>query len=251
VLSLRLRALAAWAPGLDGEGAWRDWSRAPRALGTDGTPDARFLPPLLRRRCTPLSKAMLHVAYAACPEEERSAVRTVFASRHGEIRESFPLFELVVSGQPLSPTRFTHTVHNAQAALFSIAAGNRCASSAIAGEHDTFGAGIIESLCHLEREPERPTLLVLGEAPVADFVHGLTGEPPWSFALALLLAADGEGPGFDYELLPRDEREPAGPAAAEPLWPQALDFVRWWYGGAPRLELEARRSRHRFTRLAA
>ena len=105
----------------------------------EGTPDARFLPPMLRRRCTPLTKAMLHVAFAACPEDLRGAVRTVFASRHGELRESFPLFELVVSGQPLSPTRFTHTVHNAQAAMYSIAAGNRRASSALAGERDTFG----------------------------------------------------------------------------------------------------------------
>lgn len=251
MLSLRVRALAAWAPGIDGEDDWREWSRAPRAIAADAAPEARFLPPLLRRRCTPLSKAMLHVAYAACPEAERGAVRTVFASRHGEIRESFPLFELVVSGQPLSPTRFTHTVHNAQAALFSIAAGNRCASSAIAGEHDSFGAGIVESLCHLEREPGRPTLLVVGDAPVADFVHGRTGEPPWSFALALLLAADGEGPGFGYELVPRDERALAERTGPEPLWPQALDFVRWWYGAAPSLELEAPRSRHRFTRLAA
>lgn len=249
MLSLRLRALAAWAPGLDGEDAWRDWARAPHALSVDGMPDARFLPPMLRRRCTPLSKAMLHVAYAACPEGERSAVRTVFASRHGELRESFPLFELVVAGQPLSPTRFTHTVHNAQAALFSIAAGNRCASSALAGERDTFGAGLVESLCHLERDPQRATLLVVGEAPTAEFVHGLTGEPPWSFALALLLATDGAGPGFSYAFEPRDDDAPA--LADEPLWPPALDFVRWWYGGEPSLLLEGPRSRHRFTRVAA
>lgn len=249
MLTVRLRALAAWAPGLDDEEAWRAWARAPEALSVDGLPDVRFLPPMLRRRCTPLARAMLRVAFAACPEDERGAVRTVFASRHGELRESFPLFELVAAGQPLSPTRFTHTVHNAQAALFSIAAGNRCASSALAGEHDTFGAGIVESLCHLEREPERSTLLVMGEVPVAELVHGLTGEPPWSFALALLLSSGGEGPGFGYALEPREADAPA--PAAEPLWPPALDFVRWWYSAAPRFALDAPRARHCFTRLGA
>jgi len=248
VLSLGLRGLAAWAPGVDGEDAWRAWSRAPHALDVEGTPDARFLPPMLRRRCTPLTKAMLHVAFAACPEDLRGAVRTVFASRHGELRESFPLFELVVSGQPLSPTRFTHTVHNAQAAMYSIAAGNRRASSALAGERDTFGAGLVESLCHLEREPGRPALLVVGETPVAEFVHGKTGEPPFCFALALLLAADESGPGFGYAFEPRDDDAPAAP---EPRWPTALDFVRWWYDDAPELVLSGPRSRHRFTRRVA
>lgn len=249
MLSLALRAIAAWAPGVDSESAWRAWAQDPRPLLVDGPPDARFLPPMLRRRCTPLTKAVLHVAYAACPEAERASVRTVFASRHGELRESFPLFELVVSGQPLSPTRFTHTVHNAQAAMYSIAAGNRCASSALAGEHDTFGAGLVESLCHLERDPEHPALLVMGEMPVAEFVHGRTGEPPFSYALALLLGAGEDGAGFGYAFEPRvdDELAPAG----ERPWPAALEFVRWWYGEARELVLEAPRARHRFTRRSA
>jgi hypothetical protein len=248
VLTLTVRSVTAWAPGIESDDEWRAWARDPRPIAALGVPDARFLPPLLRRRCTPLSKAMLQVAFAACPDAVRSQVRTVFASRHGENHESFPLFEMVVSGQPLSPMRFTHTVHNTQAALFSIAAGNRCAQSAIAGEGDTFGAGIQEALCHLEREPARPTLLVVGDVPVADFALDLTGEPPWSFALALLLAAQGEGRSVGYELSPRD---PAEPPETRRAWPAALDFVRWWHGTEPRLELDGPRTRHRFTRLDA
>ena len=52
-------------------------------------------------------------------------MRTVFASRHGSINESIELIECVARGQPLSPAKFSHTVHNAQAGLFSIAARNR------------------------------------------------------------------------------------------------------------------------------
>jgi hypothetical protein len=203
---------------------------------------------MLRRRCTTLSKAMLHVAFAACPESERGQVRTVFASRHGENREAAPLFDLVVSGQPLSPTRFTHTVHNAQAALYSIATGNRCAASAIAGEKDTFGAAIVEALCHRERQPERSVLVVVGEVPVAEFATERIGEPVSSFAVAVLMAHGEEGKRIGYELLTDDAPDPPPPA---PPWPQPLEFVRWWHGGEPHLELRGPRARHRFTRLVA
>lgn len=244
MLSFGIRSLAAWAPGVDGEAQWRAWSKAPFALPADGAPDAGFLPAMLRRRCSPLSRAMLHVAWNACPEAERAGVRAVFASRHGENRESMPHFDQIVAGQPLSPTRFTHTVHNAQASLFSIAAGNRCASSAIAGERETFGASVLEALVHLQREPARPTLLVVGDVPAADFCRDLTGEPPATFAVAMLLCAAGDAPRVGFELAAR------GSHGAPPARPPPLEFVRWWYGDAPTLVVHGPRHAHRFTRLA-
>ena len=252
MLSFGVRGLAAWAPGVEGEAAWRSWSKAPFALPAEGAPDVPFLPALLRRRCSPLSKTMLQVAWAACPESERASVRAVFSSRHGENRESMAHFEQLVAGQPLSPTRFTHTVHNAQASIFSIATGNRCASSAIAGERDGFGAGILEALGHLQREPSRPTLLVVGDVPAADFCRDLTGEPAATFAVALLLAAGDAASQpagstarrVGYELLTAEA--PGAPAER----PAALEFVRWWSGDAPVLELQGPRARHRFTRLS-
>ncbi len=246
MLRLGIRTLVAWAPVLADENAWRAWAARPGPIAEEGAPDARFLPPLLRRRCTPLSRAMLHVAFLACPEPERANVRTVFASRHGENREAHPLFDQVVTGQPLSPTRFTHTVHNAQAGLYSIATGNRCASSAISGGTDTLGTAFHEALGHREREPERAVLVVLGEVPAADFVRDGTGERPASFAVGLLLAGAEAGEPVGYELLP--PRSGAGGVAS---WPAALELVRWWYAGEPVLELDGPRSTHRFTRLAS
>ena len=247
MLTIGVRSLAAWAPGVEEEAQWRAFARAPFPLAAEGVPDAAFLPAMLRRRCSPLSKAMLRVAFSACPEAERSAVRAVFASRHGENRESFPHFEQLVAGQPLSPTRFTHTVHNAQASLFSIATGNRCASSAIAAEGDGFGAGILEAFGHLQREPARPVLLVVGDVPAADFCRDLTGEPVSSHAVALLLAHDGEAPQLGYEFVADGADGPASHPASG--LPAALAFVRFWHGDAAFLELPGPRSRHRFTRL--
>ena len=80
---------------------------------------------MLRRRCTPLSRAMLTAAFGAVGAVAPSDVRTVFASRYGSINESVALLRNIARDERMSPARFTHTVHNAQSGLFSIAAGNR------------------------------------------------------------------------------------------------------------------------------
>ncbi len=245
MLTLSLQRWAAWAPGLADSGAWRAWAHAPAPIGTEGSPEARFLPPMLRRRCSALTKCMLHVAWEACSDALRAEVRTVFASRNGENRESFPLFQAIAAGEPVSPAKFTHTVHNAQAGLFSIAAGNRQASSSLSAEIDTFGSGFLEALAHLEREPGRPVLLVTGDVPIAPVFSHLLDEPEASYAVALLLARDGEGTKLGFEVA--TGAEDARDALA---WPRALELVRWLHAeGEPSLALGTRDRCHRFHRL--
>ena len=232
-LAVRVRGFAAWAPGLEDAAAWRGWSAAPGPLGREGVPDARFLPAMLRRRCTPLTRIMLRAAFDVCPEPLRAEVRTVFASRHGSINESIELIEAVARRQPISPAKFSHTVHNAQAALYSIATGNRRASSSLAAQEDTLASGWIEALAHLEREPARPLLLVQGDVPLAPTFAPLVDEPVASYAVAWLLAADGDGEPLELAL------EPAAPGATRPrrAWPEAAELLRWWLSGEPSLEL--------------
>jgi hypothetical protein len=232
----RVLRWSAWAPGRDTAADWEAWAHAPTPLAEDGHPEARFLPPMLRRRCTPLTKIVLTAAYDCLEEAERDAVRTVFASRHGGINESIELLEAIGRGERLSPAKFSHGVHNAQAALFGIATGNRQASSSLAGGADTFSCGWIEASTHLEREPERPVLYVMGDVPVAPVFAGLVDEPPGTYALALLLGAARAGPAIELG------------ATAEPAphrgWPDALEFLRWLLAGEPVLAL----GRFRWTR---
>jgi hypothetical protein len=246
-LAARVRGVAAWAPGLEDEASWRAWAAAPVALGRDGVPDARFLPAMLRRRCTPLTRIMLRAAFDVCPEPLRAEVRTVFASRHGSINESIELIECVARGLPISPAKFSHTVHNAQAALFSIATGNRRASSSLAAQEDTLASGWLEALAHLEREPERPVLLVQGDVPLAPTFAPLVDEPVASYAVAWLLAAAGEGQPVELSL------EPSEPGASRPRrpWPEAAELLRWWLGAEPALALPGPRQRVSWRRGAA
>jgi hypothetical protein len=225
-----VRRWSAWAPGLADAAAWEAWAAAPVPLSPEGHPDAAFLPPMLRRRCTPLTRLVLTAAFGALAEEERAQVRTVFATRHGSINESIELLHQVVAGEKLSPTKFSHTVHNAQAGLFCIAAGNREASASLAAGADTFACGWLEALTHLEREPGRPVLFVTSDVPLDPTFAPLVPEPPGAYGLGLLLAKDGDGPAFDFDLAG------GGEPGAHP-WPDAAEFLRFLLRGEERLEL--------------
>lgn len=240
---MAVQGWSAWAPGQEDAAAWRRWAGAPGALAREGQPEARFLPPMLRRRCGALARIMLAVAFECTPPELRGRVRTVFASRHGNINESIDLLMRLSRGQPLSPTRFSHSVHNAQAGLYGIATENRQASSSIAAQEDTFGCGYLEALTHLAREPGRPVLLVVGDVPLAETFAALVEEPVASYGVALLLVADGPGTRLGFSC---GARQGDAPALA---WPDAAEFVRWLLGDSPRLELGGGRRRWCWTRL--
>ncbi len=239
MITAEIRRWSAWSPGREGADAWQIWCRNPQPLAREGQPDGSFLPAMLRRRCGPLARAMLSTAWACCDERELPRVASVFASRHGNINESVELLERLADGQPLSPTRFSHSVHNAQAGLFSIAAGNREASSSIAACESTFGHAWLEALTLLQRAPERPLLLVVGDIPLAATFAGLVDEPAGFYALALLLASAGPERGLAFSV------GRAAAAEVRPAWPDALAFLRWHESGAPRLALES--GRHRFS----
>lgn len=226
----RILRWSAWSPGHETHADWEAWARAPQPLAAEGHPEARFLPPMLRRRCSPLTRILLTAAFDCLEESERGEVRTVFASRHGSVNESLGMLERIVREQRISPAKFSHTVHNAQAGLFCIAAGNRRASSSLAARADTFACGYLEALAHLEREPSRPVLYVMGDGQlVSTFAH-LVDEPPGSYGVALLLGASGQGPEVGFDLVDAETE-------AELKWPDGAEFIRWILSDEPALRL--------------
>jgi 3-oxoacyl-[acyl-carrier-protein] synthase-1 len=225
-----VRGWAGWAPGLEDAESWLAWTKNPEPLGEDGCPDAAFIPAMLRRRCTPLSRIALTCAFACCDEEVRTNARTVFASRHGSVNESISMVEGVVAGQKISPARFSHTVHNAQAGLFSLAASNREASSSISASEGTFEMGWLEALGHLEREPDRPVVYVMADVPLSPVFAELVAEPPPAYGFGFVLASSGDGIPVQFgpggEPQPRESRN----------WPVAAEFLRWLLGATDRSE---------------
>jgi Beta-ketoacyl synthase, N-terminal domain len=241
---VRVSRWAAWAPGLEDTTGWERWARSPRPLGVEGTPDVRFLPPMLRRRCTHLTRLMLHAAFACTAPIAPATLPHVFASRHGEAHGTIELLQSLARDEPLPAMRFSHSVHNAQAGLFSIAAGNRSISSAIAGGVDTFPAAFLESLTVLQRAPEGAVLLVVGDEPLPQLFRRYVDDPQPPYALALVMERAAGGSCIVFGPASETLPSPSLP------WPQALEFLRWLLSPQePSLTLGARR-RWRWSRAA-
>jgi hypothetical protein len=171
---------------------------------------------------------MLRVAHDCCPEGLRSDVVCVVASRHGSISTTAKLLEEIAAERPLSPARFSHSVHNTQAGLFSIWARNVHGSSSLASGEESFAHGFLESVAQLQRSRARAALLLCGDEQLPESMAELEPRPCGSHAVALLLdtAPEGERLGFALESTsaPVDER------AARP---DALEFLRWWLSDEP------------------
>jgi len=107
---------------------------------------------------------MLHVA-GACAQG-MPGLRLVFASQHGELGYTVALLRALAASEPLSPTVFSLSVHNAAAGLLSTVRADRAESTAVAAGEETLGYALLESYCQLMQEPQRPVLIVYGDAPL-------------------------------------------------------------------------------------
>jgi hypothetical protein len=122
-------------------------------------------------------------------------------------------------------------VHNTQAGLFSIAAGNRQVSSAVAAGVDTFPCAFVEALAVLHRHPAGAVLLVTGDEPLPDVWQPLVAEPPALYGVALVLERRADSEGL------RLVTPPPAPDPPVPPWPAAAEFLRWLLSSAPALTL--------------
>jgi len=203
----------AWAPGLETGEDWQAWSRAPVALDDTGqTPDVGFLPAMQRRRLSRMARMLFHVAWPLVEQDE--AVPLVFVSRHGETPRTFAILDDLARGEPLSPTAFSLSVHNAPAGLWSIARGDCSEITALAAEVDGLEHGIMEA-CGLLAEGAPSVLLVVAEEMPAPLYRAQIDDVPFSYALALKLTAKAH-----WHLALSTGNGPRS------RWPHALELVR-------------------------
>jgi hypothetical protein len=175
---------------------------------------------------------MLHAAYAAAGSDGVASLPTVFASRYGELALTVALLESLARSEPLTAARFTHSIHNTQIGLFSIAARNRGMATAVSAGPDTFPYAIVEALALLERCGRRGgVLVVVADEPVPATFDVFDREPAGPYALALVLEPGGSGHRVGLV-------QAAGDAVARrPPWPQAIEFLRWLLSDEPSVTL--------------
>ena len=172
----------AWAPGLQTAGDWQQWSQgASVADDGDQAPDVSFLPAMQRRRLSRLARMAFAVGWPLA--EGLADLPLVFVSRHGETPRTFEILSDLANGEPLSPTQFSLSVHNAVIGLWSILRGEHSEMSAIAAEGDGFEQGIVEAAGLLHDGAPAVLLIIAEEQPPRAYSPWID-DVPFAYALA-------------------------------------------------------------------
>ena len=215
MINFNIAAWRAWAPGLDSVADWQAWSQQPGLLATSGAaPDVSFLPAMQRRRLSRLARMAFSVGWPLA--EGHPVLPLVFASRHGETPRTFDILSDLAAEQPLSPTQFSLSVHNAVIGLWSILRGETSEMTALAAAGDGLEHGLIEA-CALLNEGAPAVLLVITEEQPPDAYASWIDDVPFPYAVGLLLT-----PGQQWQVTLK-----TGPADADKApWPHALNLLR-------------------------
>ncbi|QZA82545.1 beta-ketoacyl synthase chain length factor [Deefgea piscis] len=200
-------------------------------------PSLDFIAPLQRRRLSPLARINLQLAHDINPE--KTALRCVFASRHGEIVQTTQMLQALASDELLSPARFSHSVHNAIQGLWSIQAQQTAECSAISAGIDTLPMGLLEAATLLADQADPAVLLMCTDEAVPAIFNPDASESTTRFALAGLINAQ-----------PANLKLSAIPKTHAPMLdPAHLEFLQWWRSNAPQLITAGARCNWQWTRL--
>ncbi len=200
-----IKQWAAWAPGLTGQAEWLEWFARPHSVSGDDAPALTEMPAMMRRRVERLGRAALQVAYRAL--EGAPACPAVFASRYGDMQRSVELMLQLARDGAVSPTAFSMSVHNAFAALFSIARADRSNYSAVSAGAETAECAFVEALGLLAAGAAEVLVVYYDEplpAPLQRFSHPAEFLRAWACRIALADAGGiaircdpGSPPGLD------------------------------------------------------
>ena len=226
------------APGLGDAAAWQDWSRQSDAIDP-AAPLAKLtdLPMMTARRLNSGSRLAVDIGLAMLRKHQIDAV--VYSSRHGELERNYRILQALAAEEPVSPTDFAMSVHNAAVGNLTIAARQPIVSSSVSAGMDTFQQGLCEVLSLLHAGYSR-VLLVDFDGVLPAFYHaGLPPQMPvWPYALALVIEAG--------DLLCCETR--GGSESEEPALPQSLQFLRHYLNDAPQFTLSGERLQWQWTR---
>jgi hypothetical protein len=161
--------------------SWAAW----RATDQETSPQVTFIDPQIRRRLSLLDRIALHVAHSCVRPGEQ--VRTVFASRHGELARSAELLGQLAHDEMPSPMAFSLSVLNAAVGLYGIARKDRSASTALASGEDTLPMALVEAAAQAWDGQDGPVVLAYADEPPPAIYRTLIASPRSAHAVAVRL----------------------------------------------------------------
>jgi len=123
--------------------------------------------------------------------ETHGAMPLVYVSRHGDLHRTFQLLQDLASGEPVSPTAFSLSVHNATAGLFSIQQVLTKNITAISCGDAELIPALLEALGQCK--PQEPKVMcVFCDEPPPDIYRDQANQPEFPYAIALIISL-GDG----------------------------------------------------------
>lgn len=214
-------AWSAFAAGLEDETAWCEWSRAPWLPTGDAMPALAEMAPMQRRRVERLGRAALQVAWR-CQGDDANDIPMVFATRHGDLDRTHKMLGELARGEPVSPTQFGLSTHNAIAAQYSIARDLQGNYLAVSAGRATPEAAVVEALGLLADGASAVLVVVYDDVLPGDYAE-YRDEPDALHAWAWRVVPARVGvPTFSLQ---------AGEPATGGRLPHSLDVLRFFLAG--------------------
>ena len=223
-----IEAWAAFAPGLEDNDAWHAWARAPSLPQGDATPALAEMPAMQRRRVERLGRAALQVAWR-CQADDGPDMPMVFATRHGDLGKTHEMLAELAAEQPLSPTQFGLSTHNAIPAQYSIARGLIGNLVVVSAGQASAEAAVIEAQSLLA-EGAPSVLVVMFDNAAHDAYAAFADEPETLYAWAWKIVPARTG-------LPTLSLRHGAALPSQHGLPHGLDVLRFFLADAPALPL--------------
>jgi len=221
-IAFSLAAWAAWAPGIEERADWDAWARSPWLPSGDQVPALEEVPAMQRRRIERLGRMAMQAAFW-CDHARSESVPVVFVSRHGDVQRSLSLLEQQARGEPLSPAGFGLSVHNAVAALHSIAQGYRDNYLALAASKAGVEAALIEAAGLLADGANEVQVVVYETCLPPAYAPFLDEpDPPHAWSCRVRVVDAGAGITIGWRA---DEMRERGASGALPASLEALRFL--------------------------
>ena len=195
----------------------------------DTAVDLSHVPAMARRRLGHLAKMAISVADQVLASARRPDIPVVWASRYGDAEKALSLLKSQSMDEPLSPTSFGLSVHNAVGAQHSILRGMQANAVCVASSRCAPEAGVVEAMSLLQdMEPGvAEVLLVCYDQPLPGDYAAFHDEPVAEYAWAVLLAPAHAGQkGFSLRAFPA-ATPPDGAVAEAPRLPHGLDALHF------------------------
>lgn len=145
------------------------------------------LPRLLRRRLDVTGRAACD-AIALLDESKDQPL--IHASRHGGVSSSLDMLQALQDGDPVSPSAFSMSVHNAVLGVYSIARQHRGPTLALGACGNEFDALINEARGYLAAGQDA-VIVLFSEAEIPQSIKAHTEYPASPCLVAMKLTASG------------------------------------------------------------